>query len=484
MSTDSSTSPAAPTAAYPEHPNWAKPQKLALGAAVVGLAVYGIAGVVNYGAAGSAHSHHAVGQFFLSWIVGWVYWISLTLGAMALLFIHYLAKTSWGLLLKKLLEGATRTLPLMIALFIPIAATAVMSGITPYWWVNPDESMVTDEMRMAETRYKEYEAQVAAKQPAKLDPKDGSLFLQKRAIEHEVKERKEGTFGYLSSAGYIGLSIAYFVIFGAFIYLLNKWGKAADDNPANVDATLEKAKNLSGPGLVVYALVGTSAATQWVMSLEPSWASTMFPVIYAVNQMLVTLAFCVAIFMTLVISGPPVYAKIIRLKFKIDMGSFQLALILFWSYTSFSQMMLIWIGNLPEEIPYYLKRSAGGWWYVSLFLIVFHFAFPFIVLLFRDIKGHPKRLRAMCIYSLVVCAVDVVWWIEPIATHDGQPLFWLMDIGAILGIGGIWSLCFIRELKKRRLLPMNELYMLPEGHDDHGEGEHAHAHEGANHGTH
>jgi hypothetical protein len=484
VSTAPSTDPTAPAPAFPEHPNWAAPQRLALGSAVVGLAVYGVAGGINLASAGSAHGHEATGQFFLSWTVGWVYWISITLGAMALLFIHYLAKTSWGLLLKKLLEGATRTLPLMAVLFIPVAATAFMKDYTPYWWVDPHESMITDEMKTAQEHYDQYLEQQAANQPAKLDPKDGSLVLQKRAVEHELHERKEGTFGYLTPAGFVGLTVVYFLIWGAFIFFLNKWGKAADDSPANVDATLEKGKNMSGPGLIVYALVGTSAATQWVMSFEPSWASTMFPVIYAVNQLLTALAFCVACFMTLVLSGPPVYAKVIRLKFKIDMGSFLLALTLFWSYTSFSQMMLVWIGNLPEEIPYYLKRSAGGWWWVSAFLIVFHFAFPFVVLLFRDIKGHPWRLRFMAIYILVVCAVDVVWWIEPTAKHEGQPLFWLMDVGAILGIGGVWGLFFIAQLKKRRLLPMNELYMLPEGHDDHGGHEHgepAHSHEGGEH---
>ena len=487
MSTAPTSDPTAPAPAFPEHPNWAGPRRLALLAAVVGLAVYGVAGGINLASAGSAHSHEATGQFFLSWTVGWVYWVSITLGAMGLLFIHYLAKTSWGLLLKKLLEAATRTLPLMAVLFVPIAATAFLKEYTPYWWVDPQETMVTEEMHAAQKRYDEYLAQQARGEPAKLNPTDGSLVLQKRAVEHELEERRHGTFGYLSPAGFVGLSVAYFLIFGAFIFFLNKWGKAADDSPANVDATLKKGTNIGGPGLIVYALVGTSACTQWVMSLEPSWASTMFPVIYTVNQLLMTLAFCVACFMTLVLSGPPVYAKVIRLKFKIDMGSFLLALTLFWSYTSFSQMMLIWIGNLPEEIPYYLKRSAGGWWWVSAFLVVFHFAFPFIILLFRDVKGNPKRLRFMAIYILVVCAVDVVWWIEPTARHDGQPLFWVMDVGAILGIGGVWGLVFVSQLKKRRLLPMNELYMLPAGHDDHDHAHgdhHGHAHEGVTHAAH
>ncbi|HJZ56486.1 MAG TPA: hypothetical protein VKE74_16085 [Gemmataceae bacterium] len=465
-----------PPPAFPDHPNWATAQRVAVGAAGVGLGVYLVAGLINLFSAHGEHEQAAKGQFFLSWTVGFVYWMSLPVGAMAMLFIHYLAKTSWGLLLKRFFEASVRTLPLMFVLFIPVAVGASLHGISPYWWTDPDERMITDEMRAAQDRYDTFLEHQARGQPARLDANTGSLVMQKRAIERELEERKEGTFGFLSPPMFVVLSVLYFVIWGVFIYFLNKWGNAADDDPAQVEPSLEKAKNLSGPGLIMFAIVGTAAASHWVMSLETSWASTMFPVVYSVNQMLCALAFGVACFMTLVVSGPPVYAKIIRTKFKIDMGSLLLALTLFWSYTSFSQLMLVWIGNLPEEIPFFLKRSMptyGGWWCVSLFLILFHFAFPFVVLLFRDVKNHPKRLRAMALYLLVVCAVDVAWWLEPAVPHEGQPLFWVMDIGALVGIGGLWGVFFIYQVKKRRLLPVNELYMLPEDHD-HAENNHEH----------
>jgi magnesium-transporting ATPase (P-type) len=200
------------------------------------------------------------------------------------------------------------------------------------------------------------------------------------------------------------------------------------------------------------------------MSLEPGWASTMFPVIFAVNQFLTCFAFSVACFLFLV--GREPFRSAMRPKFQIDMGSLMLAFTLFWSYTSFSQMMLIWIGNLPEEIPFFLKRSAPGWWAVSAGLIVFHFAVPFLLLLFRDVKLHPVRLRVMATYLLVVCAVDVVWWVEPTFPHH-SPLYVLMDVGAVVGIGGVWGLGFLHFLKQRPLLPVNELYYLPEGHGDH-----------------
>jgi hypothetical protein len=206
------------------------------------------------------------------------------------------------------------------------------------------------------------------------------------------------------------------------------------------------------------------AATQWVMSVEPSWSSTMFPVIYAVNQFLTAYAFCLALFLAL--SGRPPFKDLIRTKFKIDMGTLLLAFTLFWSYTSFSQFMLVWIGNLPEEIPFYLRRSNNtGWWWVSAALCVLHFALPFLLLLFRDIKNHPARLRAVAVYLVVVCSIDVMWWIEPSLPNTiGFPIF-LMTYGAILGLGGIWGVVFVAILKKRPLFPADQTYQLPEGHD-------------------
>ncbi len=253
--------------------------------------------------------------------------------------------------------------------------------------------------------------------------------------------------------------MGYFVVY--------RWGQDASDetSTAKVDAALEKLKNFSGPGIIVYALSITAAATLWVMSLEPSWSSTMFPVIFAVNQFLTCFAFCLAFFL-FILSRPP-FRDLMRPKFQLDMATLMLAFTLFWSYTSFSQFMLVWIGNLPEEIPFYLKRSQptyGFWWCVSAGLIALHFALPFLLLLFRDIKLHPVRLRMVAIYLCVICAIDVTWWIEPIlANKSGFPYF-LMDIGGIIGIGGLFATYWIGFLKQRPLFPASQAFLLPEGH--------------------
>jgi hypothetical protein len=289
-----------------------------------------------------------------------------------------------------------------------------------------------------------------------------------KAVEHERKERAAGNYGFLSGPAFIGVGVVLFLVWGILIFFLVKWGNEAADetNEPRVDRALDKLSKISGPGLIIFAITVTAAATQWVMSLEPSWASTMFPVIFAVNSFLTCFCFCVAMFLLFV--GRPPLRDVMRPKFQIDMGTLMLAFTLFWSYTSFSQFMLVWIGNLPEEIPFYLKRSnydghASGWWYVSAALIALHFALPLLVLLFRDIKMHPTRLRVVAIYLLVVCAVDVVWWIEPAIPAESW-FFWLMDVGAILGIGGLWGLVWIAQLRRRPLIPASQIFLLPEGH--------------------
>jgi hypothetical protein len=467
VSTAPDTPPAAPPADEPY--NWAPAQRVALGAAAVGIAAYVILGVVNMG----IDHEHGLRQFFLSYLTGFVYWSGITLGAMALLMIHYLAKSSWGRLLNRPLEAASRCLPLILALFIPLAIATTMGKDSPYWWSDPHAAHASD-----------------AHDEEKAEPKDGEpppsaadvkrqerIEYGKKKIEERVHEEREarehGTWGFLSTPGFVICGIAYFAVWGGLIFFLNKWGRDtidAGDDRERIEAALKKASNLSGPGLILYAITLTAAVSQWVMSLEPSWASTMFPVVYAVNQLLAGLTFCVAIFLTLA-ERPPL-SRVLRPKFQIDMGSLMLALTLFWSYTSFSQLMLVWIGNLPEEIPFFLKRSnppmENGWWWVSAALIVFNFACPFILLLFRDVKLHKKRLRAVALWLLVMYFINAIWWVEPAVPHEGNFPYWLMDIASVIGLGGVWGLVFLWQLKQRPILPFNQVYMLPEGHD-HGQ---------------
>jgi hypothetical protein len=456
VSTDPAATPGAPTPGpTPLEPNWPSFTRYAGVAAVAGIAIYLVAGFANLSAAHSPEAEEiAKKRFGLAYLTGFIYWFSLPLGGMALLMIGYLAKSSWGLLLRRPMEAAIRTLPLWVLLFIPIAAIAGNEHYSPYFWTAPEKTHVPPGP----------ESPIDSAANKREQTMKAGEYMIRKAVNHERELREKGNFGFLSMPAFVGVGAALFLIWGVMIYFLDKWGKDASDesNPAKVDHALHRLGQLSGPGIIIYAITITAAATQWVMSLEPGWASTMFPVIFAVNQFLTCFGFCLAMLL-LFVSRPPL-KDVMRPKFQLDMGTLLLAFTLFWSYTSFSQFMLVWIGNLPEEIPFYLKRSYGGWWYVSAVLIAFHFALPFLLLLFRDIKLHPVRLRVVAVYLLVICAVDVTWWIEPSQPHEGNFPYWVMDLGAVMGIGGIWGLVWVWQLKQRPLIPASQIFLLPEGH--------------------
>jgi hypothetical protein len=459
---------------HTDQPDWGSFSRAAVIAAISGWALFAVAGMLNLSAAeGAEAKEHAKQRFFLGYLSGYIYWASLPIGAMALLMIRYLAKTSWGLLLTRPFEAATRTLPLTFVLFIPLAGAVVSKELSPYWWSNAEhakEQPVAAELHGPPG--KREQAEELGKHMANRAVEQQRAFQEDidSTHHHEVTALQRARYGFTAAdgSGYLVVSIVVFAIWGTLIFFLNKWGReASDTNDYRVtDARLESLKNLSGPGLIIFAITTTAAASQWVMSLEPGWASTMFPVIYAVNQFLTCFAFCVALF--LLLAGRPPFKGHMRPKFQLDMGTLLLAFTLFWSYTSFSQFMLVWIGNLPEEIPFYLKRSnveghRSGWWYVSAALIALHFALPFLLLLFRAVKLHPGRLRMVAVLILFICAVDVVWWIAPSAPETHFPT-WLMDVGAILGIGGVWGLYFLYQLRQRPLFPDNQAFLLPEGH--------------------
>lgn len=437
--------------------NWAPYTRFAALAAIAGIALYAVAGVANLTAAEGEHAKHAAqARFGSAFLSGYIYWLSLPIGAMALLMIGHLVKSSWNRLLRRPFEAASRTWPLFAVLFAGLAVATASGDYSPYWWTRPHETPIPPDVSMTNPGGN---ADPADKR--RLTEEYGK-FMIARAVEYEREGREKGNYGFLSVPAFIGVGVFLFLVWGTMITVLNRLGRQAEGSREQVGRTLARLNQFSAPGIIVYALTITAASTQWVMSVEPGWASTMFPVIFAVNQFLTCFALCLALFLTIASRSP--VKDVMRPKFQIDMGTLLLAFTLFWTYTSFSQFMLIWVGNLPEEIPFYLKRSAGGWWWVSAALAALHFALPFLLLLFRDVKLHPKRLRAVAIYLLVICGVDVVWWIAPAAPAPNGFPYWLMDVGAIVGIGGVWGLFFFWQLKQRNILPTDENYLLPEGH--------------------
>ena len=210
-------------------------------------------------------------------------------------------------------------------------------------------------------------------------------------------------------------------------------------------------EKLSAPGVVIYVFTITFAVTDWVMSLTPHWFSTIFGFMTVVGQGLSTFAFAIAVLALL--AGLPPMSQVVTKKHLHDLGKLMLAFVMLWAYMSFSQLLIIWSGNLPEEISWYITRLNNGWQYVGLILLVFHFVVPFVILLSQTVKRNPRTLTMMAVFIIAIRLVDVFWLIEPNFNTGGFHVSWL-DFAAPLGVGGIFVALFLNELRGRPLMPL------------------------------
>jgi hypothetical protein len=343
-------------------------------------------------------------QFSRSYLIGVLLWTGVALGSLALLMLQHLTGGAWGLVIRRVLEAATRTLPLMLILFVPIALT--MNQLYPW----------TDQEKM------EKSAALLSKSKHYLNP---SFFLERAAI--------------------------YFGIWLLLAYLLNKWSRE-QDRTAEPRFT-RRMKMLSGPGLGLFVLTTTFASIDWVMSLDPEWSSTMFGLLFVASWALSAMAFVIAT-MSLLANREPM-VSVVRPSHFHDLGKLLLALVMLWAYFAFSQYLIIWSGNLPEETTWYLRRIRGGWGAIAIAVIVLHFALPFLLLLSRDLKRNAHKLAMLAAFLLVMRLVDLFWLIEPEFNPAHFHLSW-MDVVAPLGIGGIWLGVFSWQLQKRPLMPLND----------------------------
>lgn len=346
--------------------------------------------------------------FFRSWLVGWVYWMGVTLGCFAIMMLHHLTRGAWGLVMRRVMEAASRTLPWLLLLALPI----FLGMKSLYIWARP-EVVASD------------------------------ALLQ-------VKEP------YLNVPFYLVRFAIYFLIWGGFAFVLNRMSLRQD---TSTDPGLTRRMQLIAAfGLAAYCLAITFASVDWLMSLDPHWFSTIYGVYLMGSQGLAALAFIITF--ALFLSRREPMAGVIQPRHFHDWGKLFLAFTMLWAYFSFSQFLIIWSGNLPEEIEWYLHRLHGGWGVLALALVIFHFALPFVLLLSRDLKRSGRLLAGVAIVMLVMRWVDLLWQVEPNFEEHHAAHYWLY-LAAPAAIGGLWVFFFVRELKKRPLLPVNDPY-LPE----------------------
>jgi hypothetical protein len=247
--------------------------------------------------------------------------------------------------------------------------------------------------------------------------------------------------------------------------LLNKWSAQQDAGEvAQTEEDTRRFRVISAPGLLIYVILLSLAAVDWIMSLTPEWYSTIFGLILVVGQGLSALAFAVAVLAILVTREP--MNGLLKARHFHDLGKLMLAFVMLWAYFSFSQFLIIWAGNLPEEIPYYLDRLRGGWQYLSLALVVGHFILPFCLLLSQDLKKRPQLLSRVAWFIIAIRLYDLIWLVAPTFNQGAFPIS-LANVGVPLALGGLWVFLFAGQLRKRALVPVNDPYfkhMLAHGH--------------------
>jgi hypothetical protein len=220
-------------------------------------------------------------------------------------------------------------------------------------------------------------------------------------------------------------------------------------------ALARKMQVVSGPGVVFYFLAITFAAIDWVMSLDPHWSSSIFGPLVAIGQVLNAFSFAIVLLAVCArhepfhpFVGPGVFH---------DLGKLLLAFIMVWAYFAFSQFLIIWAGNLPEEIRWYLEHSRGGWMGLGIVIIFCQFFLPFFLLLSRGLKRNMRAIAGVAAFIMLMRFVETFWTITPLFRPSGLSIHWL-DVAVPAAIGGLWLWMFLRELQSRPLLPVHDPY--------------------------
>jgi Ni/Fe-hydrogenase subunit HybB-like protein len=330
--------------------------------------------------------------------------LGLALGSLGLLMLQHLTGGHWGIVIRRPLESATRTLPLLAVLFLPIAFG--MKYLYGAW----------------------------------LDPE--------RVREEPLSAMQQG---YLTAHGFYMRAIIYFAIWGLLVFIFNRWSREQDVNQG--DRLLRrKLKMLAGPGIILYVFVMTFAAIDWVMSISPHWASTIYGFLFVAGQLISAVSLMIAVTVLLAKTAP--MAGLIQERHISDLGKFLLTFVMLFAYFDFSQLLIIWSGNQPEEITFYRSRLYGGWGAVAVAVLVFHFFVPFFLLLSRDLKRNMRLLPKVAIYMIVIRLVDLYWMTRPEFTAHAIPSW--IDVVVPIGLIGVWVGVFAYNLQKMPLLPLGD----------------------------
>ncbi len=345
--------------------------------------------------------------FFESYLYAFLFWIGLTLGCLFLLMLQHVAGGPWGAIARRILEAGAGNIYMMAVLFIPV----VIGMGSLYIWTDA--------------------SYVAA---------------------HPTVDLKKS---YLNIPFFIIRSVSYFAIWGSFVYVLRSWSKRQD---AGEDLA-QKMRNFSAPGIIFHILAMTFAAIDWGMSLTPEWFSGMYGVIFMIGQLISTVS--LVILMLVSSRGVGSLSTVLSDKRLQDFGNFLMAFTMFWAYVQTSQLIILWSNNVVETNTWYVTRLGPGWGWVGAFLLIFHFAVPFVILFSRWVKQKGRALVWVAVWMLLMRLVDLYWIIIPTFERGGFP-FRFLDIALVLAFGGIWLSFFFNRLKGTSILPAHDPRLEPE----------------------
>jgi hypothetical protein len=375
-------------------PALARFQQRSLIVGIVGLVAGVIGGVMN------------PSLLLQSWLIGFLFCLGMTLGSLALLMLQHLSGGQWGLVSRRVFEAATRTIPFVALCFVPV----LIGMPTIFEWARPE------------------------------------------AAENAVIQAKAG---YLNPSFFIVRAVVYFTFWMMCVFFLNRWSAEQDRGQGTTPADSVRFRKVSAPGLLFLVITVTFASVDWVMSLDPEWFSTIFGLLTITGWGLTSLALTIVV-LSLVADARPFTSVLTPGHFH-DLGKLLLAFTMLWAYLSFSQFLIIWSGNLPEEIPWYVRRTTGGWGYVAIALVVGHFGLPFVLLLSQDLKKRRRLLAGVAMFIIAMRLVDLIWLVAPEFRRSGFPIHW-MNLAVPVGLTGIWLFLFARNMRSRALLPMNDPY--------------------------
>ena len=341
--------------------------------------------------------------FLRAYLVGYMYCLALSLGCLALSMVHQLSGGAWGVVTRRLTGAASRLMPLIAVLFVPIALGVHLL----YPW--------TDAARVA-----------------------GDEALRHKQV-------------WMNVPFFLVRAAIYLAIWNAMAYFMTRWSREQDRTADPIYA--DRMARLSGGGLVVYGVTITLAAIDWLMSLEPDWFSTIYGLLILAGEGLLALSFLIAVLVWLS-RREPMRHILAPVHFH-DLSNLMLTFTMLWAYMSFSQLLIIWAGNLPAEIGWYTHRLQTSWEWVGVFLVVFHFAVPFFLLLMRAIKRVPRLIVLVAGGMMIARLVDFWWLVLPSFHRTGISVGWV-DVLLPASLFALWTGCFVWQLRTRPLLPLHD----------------------------